>query len=69
HINDPLASTAFANGAGFRLDVIAAHRGSDDQIGKPVNMPALEGAAAEPLRFMDYLLRAPVRSVVLHGAG
>ncbi|WP_204320311.1 GSU2403 family nucleotidyltransferase fold protein, partial [Proteus vulgaris] len=24
---------------------------------------------AEPLRFMDYLLRAPVRSVVLHGAG
>ncbi|MFX5610995.1 GSU2403 family nucleotidyltransferase fold protein, partial [Acinetobacter baumannii] len=27
HINDPLASTAFANGAGFRLDVIAAHRG------------------------------------------
>ncbi|BCH56753.1 hypothetical protein RvVAR031_pl00840 (plasmid) [Agrobacterium vitis] len=32
-------------------------------------MPALGGAAAEPLRFMDFLLRDPVRTILLHGAG
>ncbi len=32
-------------------------------------MPALGGAAAEQLRFMDFLLRDPVRSILLHGAG
>jgi hypothetical protein len=69
HINDPIASIAFRNASGFTLDVVTAHRGSDDQMGKPMRMPALEGASAEPLRFMDFLLRDPVRSVLLHGAG
>jgi hypothetical protein len=32
-------------------------------------MPALGGAAAEPLRFLDFLIYQPVRAVVLHGAG
>lgn len=32
-------------------------------------MPALGGAAAQPLRFLDFLIRDPVRAVVLHGAG
>jgi hypothetical protein len=69
HVNDPVASTVFQNASGFRVDIIAAHRGSDDVIGKPVKMPALAGAAAEPLRFMDYLIREPQRSVLLHGSG
>ena len=69
HLNDPVASAAFANAAGFRLDLIAAHRGSDDDMGKPVRMPALDGASAEPLRFMDFLIHKAVRSVVLYGAG
>jgi hypothetical protein len=69
HVNDPLATTAYGNAAGFRLDVIAPHRGSDDQMGKPFRMPALDGASAEPLRFLDFLLHEPIRSVVLHGAG
>ncbi|MCZ0734310.1 GSU2403 family nucleotidyltransferase fold protein [Phreatobacter sp. AB_2022a] len=69
HINDPTTSTAFANKTGFRLDILAAHRGSDEQIGRPVSMPALTGAAGEPLRFLDFLIWAPVRSVVLHGPG
>jgi hypothetical protein len=32
-------------------------------------MPALGGAAAEPLRFLDFLIRDPVRSILLHNAG
>jgi hypothetical protein len=32
-------------------------------------MAALRGAAAEPLRYLDYLIHAPVRSVLLHKAG
>jgi hypothetical protein len=32
-------------------------------------MPALGGAAAFPLRFLDYLIYQPIRAVLLHGAG
>ncbi len=32
-------------------------------------MPALGGAAAQPLRFLDFLIYEPVRAVLLHGAG
>lgn len=69
HVSDPIAATAFRNAAGFRLDVITPHRGSDDQMGKPQKMNALSGAAAEPLRFLDFLIHKPVRSVLLYGPG
>ncbi|MBP2302818.1 nucleotidyltransferase family protein [Azospirillum picis] len=36
---------------------------------EPAQMPALGGAAAVRLRFLDYLLHNPVRSVLLHKAG
>ena len=32
-------------------------------------MRALGGASAEPLRFLDFLIRDPIRSVMLHEAG
>jgi hypothetical protein len=32
-------------------------------------MPALGGAAALPLRFLDYLIYEPIRAVLLHGTG
>ena len=32
-------------------------------------MPALGDVAAEPLRFLDFLIHLPERAVVLHGAG
>ena len=38
-------------------------------MGSPLAMPALGGAAAQPLRFLDYLIHRPVRSVVLYGPG
>ena len=69
HLTDPVASTVFQNAAGFRLDLITPHRGSDDQMGKPQKLDALAGAAAEPLRFLDFLIHKPVRSVLLYGPG
>ena len=32
-------------------------------------MPALGGASAQPLRFLDYLIYQPIRAVLLHGPG
>jgi len=46
-----------------------ATKGAEEYSDKPANMPALGGASAEPLRFMDFLIRDPVRSILLHGAG
>jgi hypothetical protein len=67
---DPrFASTAFANSANFRLDILTAHRGGDEEMGAPMKLDALAGVSGEPLRFMDYLLSRPVRSVVLYGPG
>jgi hypothetical protein len=67
---DPrLASTAFANSSNFRLDILTAHRGGNEEMGAPMKLDALAGVSGEPLRFMDYLLRAPVRSLVLYGPG
>jgi hypothetical protein len=34
-----------------------------------MKLDALAGVSGEPLRFMDYLLSAPIRSVVLYGPG
>lgn len=44
-------------------------RGSDAHQGKPARMPALGGTAAEPVRYLDFLIHAPVRSLLLHKAG
>ena len=38
-------------------------------MGVPIKLDAQGGVSAEPLRFMDYLLSAPIRSVVLYGPG
>ena len=61
-------ATVFVNAVGFRVDFLTPHRGSDEQMESPLTLSAL-GVCAQPLRFMDFLLRHPVRSVVLHGPG
>jgi hypothetical protein len=65
----PTATTKFRNQAGFDVEFLTPNRGSDDHKGKPAPMPALGGVAAEPLRFLDFLIHAPVRSVLLHKGG
>ena len=68
-LNDRAGPFVFENAGRFRVDFLTPHRGSDDQMGAALSMPALGGAAAQPLRFLDYLLHRPVRSVVLFGPG
>jgi hypothetical protein len=62
-------STQFVSREQFKVEFLTPNRGSDDQAGKPVQMPALGGAAAFPLRFLDFLIHQPIRAVLLHGAG
>jgi hypothetical protein len=62
-------STQFVSRNKFKVEFLTPNRGSADNNGKPVKMPALGGAAAFPLRFLDYLIYQPVRTLLLHGAG
>lgn len=61
-------STAFVSARGYQIDFLVPNRGSDDNQGSPVPLPAL-GVGAVPLRYLDFLIRHPVRSVALHSAG
>jgi hypothetical protein len=69
HQADRAKVVAFVNSAKYRVEFLTGNRGSDDYIGKPSPMPALGGASAENLRFMDYLIYEPVRTVLLHREG
>jgi len=66
---DGRVSSQFVSRDKFKVEFLTPNRGSADQEGKPVVMPALGGAAAFPLRFLDFLLYQPIRAVLLHGAG
>jgi hypothetical protein len=66
---DGRVSTQFVSREQFKVEFLTPNRGSDDHEGKPVQMPALGGAAAFPLRFLDFLIHQPTRAVLLHGAG
>ena len=69
HTGNKAQAAAFMNASGFKVEFLTPNRGSDDHMGKPTLMPALGGAAAEPLRFMDFLIYGALRSVLLHGRG
>jgi hypothetical protein len=66
---DGRVSTQFVSREQFKVEFLTPNRGPDDVADKPVQMPALGGAAAYPLRFLDFLIRYPTRAVLLHGAG
>ena len=69
HLSDGRRTTKFEAGGGLRVEFLTPNRGSDDHAGKPAKLPSLGGAAAEPLRFLDFLIRDPVRTVMLHKGG
>lgn len=69
HKSGSAASSAFQNADGYRVEFFTSNRGSDDYIDKPAKMPALGGASADPLRFLDFLIREPVRTTLLHRSG
>ena len=69
HRSGSAASSAFQNADGYRVEFLTSNRGSDDHIDQPAKMPALGGASADPLRFLDYLIREPVKTMLLHRSG
>jgi hypothetical protein len=69
HVGDPFVSTRYRNSRDYLVDFLTPNRGSDDHQGKPARMRALAGTGAEPLRHLDFLIRNPERSVLLHGGG
>lgn len=69
HQADKAKVVAFQNAKGYRVEFLTGNRGSDEYTGKPSPMPALGGASAENLRFLDYLIYEPVRTVLLHREG
>lgn len=69
HQADSRHATRFASRSGFRVEFLTPNTGSTDHDGKPATMPALGGASAEPLRFLDFLIYEPVRAALLHGGG
>ncbi|WP_411033041.1 GSU2403 family nucleotidyltransferase fold protein [Shinella sp. BYT-45] len=69
HRNGSTQATQFRAKSGFMVEFLTPNRGSDENEEQPARMPALGGAAATPLRFLDFLIHQPVRSVLLHKAG
>jgi hypothetical protein len=69
HQADGRFTTQFTSRSGYRVEFLTPNTGSDDYGGRPAPMPALGGASAQPLRFLDFLIHQPIRAVLLHGAG
>lgn len=62
-------STRFDNASRYRVEFLTPNTGSDDNAGTPAPMPALGGAGATALRFLDFLIHEPVRGLLLHREG
>ncbi len=58
--------TSFGARGGLRVDFLTPNRGPDSD--NPRLLPALQ-TAAQPLRFLDFLIRDPLPAVLLHSAG
>ncbi|THV12730.1 GSU2403 family nucleotidyltransferase fold protein [Rhizobium rhizophilum] len=61
--------TAFENRSEYRVEFLTSCRASDDLTGRPSSMAALGGVGAEPLRYLDFPIRDPMRTVMLHRGG
>ena len=68
-LNDEMGTARFSAANGMRVEFLTPNRSSDDHVGKPAKMPSLGGAAAEPLRILDFLIKNPVQTVILSNGG
>ncbi|UCI06405.1 GSU2403 family nucleotidyltransferase fold protein [Mesorhizobium sp. B1-1-8] len=69
HRTDAGRTTQFENASRYKVEFLTPNRGSDDHADRASPMPSLGGASAQPLRFLDFLIRDPVRTVLLHRSG
>jgi hypothetical protein len=66
HIHKAGATVAYRNTYGFRVEVLTESPGPEREA--PAALPAI-GTHAQPLRFMDFLIRDEMRAAVLYDAG
>ena len=59
-------ATSYVAKGGVRVDFLTPNEGPDTDA--PQMLPALK-TNAQPLRFLDFLIRAPAPAVVLHASG
>ena len=64
----PGLSIGFRNARGFKVEFLTTHRG-DRTLGDGASLLPSLAVGAQPLEFLDYLIRDPVPSVALHEAG
>jgi hypothetical protein len=69
HRSDPGRVTQFENATRYKVEFLTPNRGSDEYADHASPMPALGGASAQPLRFLDFLIHEPIRTVMLHRSG
>ena len=69
HLVERTRTAAFVNAEGFRVEFLSPNRGSDDNQTGLTTLPSAGGASGVPLRYLDYLIETPDRSVLLHGSG
>lgn len=69
HQADGRQTTQYVTRSGYKVEFLTPNSSSDDYSDKPAPMPALGTTAAQPLRFLDFLIHDPVRAIVLHGPG
>ncbi|SUY28257.1 hypothetical protein EDC40_11720 [Aminobacter aminovorans] len=69
HRTDPTRVTQFESASRYKVEFLTPNRGSDEYADHASPMPALGGASAQPLRFLDFLIHEPVRTVMLHRSG
>ncbi len=63
---DPRGVVSYLAASGLRVDFLTPNRGRETE--QSQQLPAL-GTDAQPLRFLDFLIRDPEPAVLLHGAG
>jgi hypothetical protein len=63
---DPKRAVSYMAASTLRVDFLTPNRGRDTE--EPRKLPAL-GTDAQPLRFLDFLIRDPEQAVLLHADG
>lgn len=63
------AAVAFSNRQKYRVEFLTPNRSKNAYGSRPASMPALGGASAQPLRYLDFLIRDPVWSVIRRRTG
>lgn len=66
HAHSERNVTSYRTSGGLGVDFLTPNQGPDTDV--PQRLPALQ-TDADPLRFLDYLIREPEPAVVLHDAG